>query len=99
MPSPASNSQFPAAARILAGRSFPIDNVYQLPGILTEVYLQLSFFIDHELSGRIQQTRILTLVLVVQVEFTCGQVEGLRLGVKKGFTEFNLTVSDKANFP
>ena len=54
---------------------------------------------DHELSRGIQKTCVLALILIIDVEFTCSQVEGLRLRVKKGFTEPDLTVGDKANLP
>jgi hypothetical protein len=49
-------SGFAIAVLILARRSFPIDKLDQLPGILAEIDLQLSFLIHHELSGWIQKT-------------------------------------------
>jgi hypothetical protein len=48
--------KFAAPWLILAWRSFPIDKIDQLPGILAEIDLQLSFLIYHELSGWIQKT-------------------------------------------
>jgi hypothetical protein len=53
-----------------AGCSLPIDNVNQLPRIPDEIPLQLPVLIDHELSFRVQEARALTLIGVIQVEFS-----------------------------
>src|ERR1700720_3721954 len=88
-----------AASALLvdAGRSFPIDNVYELPSILIELKLQLPLFVDHELSCGIQHTCAFTLVRVVQVEFSGCQVEGTGLRVPINFTESEQAVGDEAN--
>jgi hypothetical protein len=52
-----------------AGRSPPIDNVSQLPGVSNEINLQFPLAIDHELGRRIQNAGALTFVRIVQVEF------------------------------
>jgi hypothetical protein len=85
-------------ALVDAGRSLPVENIHQFPGILIEVNLQLPLLIDHELCGRIQDTRALVFVLVIQVDFTGRQVEGLRLGIGPNFAEAKLPIGNKADF-
>ena len=60
----------------------PLDDVSQPPGVLVELPLQLSFFIDDELRGREENTVALALVAIIYVDFTGSQVETLRLAVQ-----------------
>src|SRR6516225_111057 len=82
-----------------AGRSWPIDDINQLPGVLIEIKLQLPFLINDELGCRKQNARVLALVGRVQVEFARRQVEGHGLAVRPSFAKSNLTIGDKANLP
>lgn len=51
---------------LLPGTStVPIDDVDQLPGILSELELKLSLFVDDQLGGRIENTGTLALVGIV----------------------------------
>ena len=57
-------------------RAFPVDDVDKIPGILSQLELQLAVRIDGQLRGRIKNTSALVLFLVVEVEFAGGQIEG-----------------------
>jgi len=89
---PLSNS-----ALVLAGRPLPINQIHELPGILSELDFQLSFLIERELGFWIQKARAFALIFVIYVEFTGSQVKGLGLGIKECFTESNLAIGDKPN--
>jgi len=52
-----------------ARRPLPIDNANQVPRVPNEIHLQLPLLIDHKFGCRVQDTRALALVRVVQVEF------------------------------
>src|SRR5260370_40635722 len=65
----------------------PIEDVDQLPGILAELELKLTLFVDDQLGSRVQNAAALVLIRVVQIKFTSGQIEGFALGVVVGFTE------------
>ena len=52
---------------INAGRSFPIENVNQLPRVPNEIYLQLPLLIDLELGCGVEHARALALVRVIQI--------------------------------
>src|ERR1700730_16241258 len=88
-----------SARLVNAGRSLPIDNASQVPRIPDEIHLQLSLLIDHKLGRRVQDTRALALVRVVQVELASRQVIGGRSGVPVHLTASEEAVSDKANLP
>ena len=78
-----------------ASGSLPIENAGQSPGILVKVPLELAFFVKDELRSRIEDSRALALVLIVQFEDAGSQVIGHRLTVCPGFSEANLTIGDK----
>jgi hypothetical protein len=61
-----------------AGRSLPIDNGNQFPGVTNEIPFQLTLLIDHQLGFRVQKARALGFILVVQVQFANRQVVGGR---------------------
>jgi len=74
-------SQIDDEALVNAGRSLPIENVNQIPGVPNEIHLQLSLLIDHELGCRVQHARALALVRIIHVEFASRQVVVGRSGV------------------
>src|SRR5260370_16785240 len=82
-----------------AGCSLRIENVNQVKRVPNEIYLQFSLLIDDELGCRVQDSRALALVPVVQVELASRQVISGRPGVPVDLTEFEETVSDKTNLP
>src|ERR1700686_4353845 len=92
-------SQIDDEALVNAGRSLPIENVNQIPGVPNEIHLQLSLLIDHELGCRVQHARALALVRIIQVEFASRQVVVGRSGVPVHLPEPEGPVSDKANLP
>jgi hypothetical protein len=56
----------PGAADLLLGASaVPIDDVDQLPGILAELELKLTLFVDDQLGSRVQNAAALVLIRVV----------------------------------
>src|SRR5437899_1880885 len=65
----------------------PIDDVDQLPGILAELELKLTLFVDDQLGSGVKDSAALLLVRVVQIKFASGQIEGFALSVVVGFTE------------
>src|SRR5271157_4616160 len=77
--------------------ALPVDEVAEPPGVLVQLDLQLAVLVDGELGGRIQDACAFALVLVVQLEFSSRQVEGLGLAVGVCFAEGDLAVSDEAN--
>src|SRR5438067_2068027 len=81
------NSRFPSAALIDTGRSCPIEDVGESPGVLIQVQLQLALFIEDQLRRGIELAGALALVLGVEFEDAGSQTEGLRLGVGVGFTK------------
>src|SRR5260370_7025722 len=82
-----------------AGCSLPIENVNQVKRVPNEIYLQLSLLIDDELGCRVQDSRALALVPVVQVELASRQVISGRPGVPVHLTAFEDTLSHKPNLP
>jgi hypothetical protein len=46
----------------LGASAVPVDNVDQLPGVFAELELQLSLFVDDQLSSRIENAGTLVLV-------------------------------------
>jgi hypothetical protein len=53
------------AVLVDAGRSWPIDDINELPGVLSQVPLQLALFIKDQLRRGIEGPCALALVLVV----------------------------------
>src|ERR1700756_5094608 len=82
-------------ALVDAGRSCPIENVGESPGVLIQVQLQLALFIEDQLRRGIELTGALALVLGVEFEHAGGQIEGLRLGVEVGLAKTDLTIGDE----
>jgi hypothetical protein len=86
-------------ALVDAGRSSPIQDVRESPRILTQVQLQLTLAIHDQLCRGVEASRALALVLIVEFQDACGQIEGLRLGVEEGFTKADLAIGDEHNLP
>jgi len=61
----------------LAGGLPGIENVDQRPGNAGQIVVKLSLLIDHELACRIEESRALGVVGVVQVELANREVKGL----------------------
>src|ERR1700735_5771572 len=93
------NCNVETPALVDAWRSFPIDNVKQLPGAPHEIPLQLPLLIDHDFGFRVQEARTLTFIHVIQVEFPNRQVVRARSGVPVNLTEPEEAIGDKANLP
>ena len=74
-------SGFSSAVLLRGAGLVPIDDVDQLPVILSELKLELALFVDDQLGSRVENARALLLVRIVQVEFAGGQVVGSRGGV------------------
>src|SRR5258708_31876812 len=72
---------------LLGTSTVPIDDVDQLPGILAELELKLTLFVDDQLGSRVKHAAALLLIFIVQINFASGQIEGFALGVVVGFTE------------
>jgi hypothetical protein len=75
----------------------PVDDVDELPGILVELKFELAFFVDDKLSGGIEDAGALIFVLVVDFNFTSGQIVSSGLGVGIDFTEAKQAVGDETN--
>jgi len=75
--------------------SVPIDDVDQLPGILAELKLKLALFVDDQLGSRVKHSAALLLILIVQIKFPSGQIEGFALSVVIGFTESDPAVGSE----
>src|SRR5216684_7719710 len=56
--------------------SVPIDDVDKLPGILAELELKLTLFVDDQLGSRVKHSAALLLIFIVQIKFASGQIEG-----------------------
>jgi hypothetical protein len=80
-----------------AGRTLPVNDVDEFPGILIELELELALLVDGELASGIQDAGALALVGIVDVELAGGEVEGLRLRVGIDFAEAELAIGDPAN--
>src|SRR5208283_3972647 len=73
---------------LLAGAGLvPVDDIDQLPGVLSELKFELSILIDDQLAGRVENALALFIVGIVQVDFPGRQVVGGAWGVFIGFTE------------
>jgi len=81
-----------------AGSAFPIDDVNEFPGILIELELNLALFVHGQLASGIEDAGALALVGVVDVEFTGGEVKGLRLCVGVDFAEAKQAIGNPADF-
>src|SRR5215469_3765659 len=78
--------------------AFPVDDINEIPGILTQLELELAFLVDDELRGRVEEASAFVFFLIIEIEFPSGQIEGLALRIKKGLTKANLTIGNKADF-
>src|SRR5258708_19490897 len=85
------------SALVLGERHLPINQIHELPGILSELDFQLSFLIERELGFWIQKARAFALIFVIYVEFTGSQVKGLGLGIKQCFTDSTLPIGANPN--
>src|SRR4029077_617223 len=81
-----------------AGSAFPVDDIDQFPGILIELELNLALFVQGQLASGIENAGALALVGVVDVEFTGGEVKGLRLCVGVDFAEAKQAIGNPADF-
>src|SRR4029077_12531276 len=81
-----------------AGSAFPVDDIDQFPGILIELELNLALFVQGQLASGIENAGALALVGVVDVEFTGGEVKGLRLCVGVDFSEAKQAIGNPADF-
>src|SRR4029077_1057935 len=81
-----------------AGSALPVDDIDQFPGILIELELNLPFFVHCQLTERIKNAGALTLVLIIEIEFTSSEVEGLRLCIPVNFAEPQKAIGDPADF-
>jgi hypothetical protein len=76
----------------------PVNDVDQIPVILSELKLELAVFVDDQLGSRVENARALVLVGIVQIEFTGGQVVGDGCGVRISLSEADPAVRGEANF-
>src|ERR1700704_1879308 len=74
----------------------PIDNVDELPGIFVELELELSFFVNDQLSCRVENPAALIFVGIVNFNLACGQIVRSGLSVVVSFTESDQAVGNKA---
>lgn len=72
----------------------PVNDVRELPGILTQLPLQVAILFNDELCCWIQHPRTLLAILIVDINLACGQVEGFRLGVLCRLPEGALAVGN-----
>src|SRR6185437_7364186 len=77
--------------------SLPLDDVNQLPRILVQLELQFAFLVDDELRGREKSTATLAFVFRIELDFTGGQIEILRLSILIGFAERDPAICKKTN--
>src|ERR1039457_1839520 len=82
---------------IFACRSLPINNAPKSPWVLIEIELQFPILVDDQLSRRIQDSGTLALVLSVQVQLPCSQIETLRPTICPCFPEGDWPAGNKSN--
>jgi len=84
---------------INTGRSCPIQDVDQLPWVLSQIPLQFSLTVENELGCGIKHPRALALVLIVDFDDAGSEIEGLRLGIVVSLPKSDPAIGHEDDLP